>query len=110
MLGLPCLNSWLAGAPRKTLTGDPLPGVYRQSFWTSSQDFSIKKGFIGPVMQFVDKLIHSKKNVENIIKSGGRSTIYIQLSGSKNNGCTIKSETLKTLGELGVDLEIEVFP
>jgi hypothetical protein len=100
----------VAGTPRKTPTGEPLPGVYRESFWTSGQEFSIKQGFVKSFMQCVEQLIHCKNNVLSIVQSGGRSTIYIQLTGSMNNGGTIKSETLKTLGELGVDLEIEVFP
>ena len=109
-LELPSLNSWVAGAPRKTHTGEPLSGVNRQSFWVSAVDFSSKEGFVEPFMQVVDKLIQSKKSVDDIIHSGGSSSIYIQLTGSKNNGGTIKFETLKVLGELGVDLEIEVFP
>jgi hypothetical protein len=109
-LGLPCRNSWVAGTPRTTLKGEPLPGVYRNSAWTSGQDFSITKGFVGPVMYLVGKLIQYRKIVEDIVQSGGTSSIYIQLAGAKNNGGTIKSQTLKILGELGVDLEIEVFP
>jgi hypothetical protein len=100
----------VAGTQRKTLTGEPLPGVYRESFWTSGADFSIKRGFSEPLMQFVDKLVQSKKIVDSIIQSGGSSSIYLQLAGAKNNGSTVKSETLKILGELGVNLEIEVFP
>jgi hypothetical protein len=76
----------------------------------SAVDFSSKEGFVEPFMQVVDKLIQSKETVDDIIHSGGSSSIYIQLTGAKNNGGSIKSETLKILGELGVNLEIEVFP
>jgi len=107
---LPYLNSWVAGTPRKTPKGEPLPGIYRESIWTSEQEYSIKEGFAGALMQCIKQLIQYKNIVEDIIQSGGKSSICIALTGAKNNGGTIKFETLKILGELGVDLDIEVFP
>lgn len=41
--------------------------------------------------------------------SGGRIEIYLQLSGSINNGGTIDSKLLKRMAMLSVNFLIEVF-
>lgn len=110
LLGFPCFRSWTAGSPRQTPTGEPLAGTYNESYWVSRLDFVSQDGFAEQLAVVMDRLVTARKHLQAFRLSGGKIEIYLQLPGSVNNGDTIDSMLLKTMGELGIDLLIEVFP
>ena len=110
VLSMPCSISWVAGSPRQTPRGDSLPGIRSDSYWTSKLKYPCENGFQEQLIYIIDRLARAKIDFHEFKVSGGRIEIYFQLPGSKNNGDTIESICLKTLGEMGVDLLIEVFP
>lgn len=109
LLDLPCSRSWVAGTPRQTPIGEPLSGVYADSYWYSRLDFPSEDGFGKQLVFAMDILVNAKERLYELKKSGGKIEIYLQLSGAVNNGDAIDSAVLNTMGELGVDLLIEVF-
>ena len=107
---MPCFSCWVAGAPRQTPTGRALSGTYSESYWASELEFSSDSGFLEKVIYMVGKLSGVKDNLRDFKASNGKIEIYLQMPGSSNNGGILESELLKRLGDLGVDLLIEVFP
>ena len=73
-------------------------------------DFACEEGFTKHLMGAIDRLLAEEETLHAFRLSGGKIEIYLQLPGSVNNGDTIDSILLKTMGELGIDLLIEVFP
>ncbi len=109
LLDLSCFRSWIAGSPRQTPIGEPLAGTYPASYWVSRLEFPSEAGFRKQFVLAINRLVKAKETLHDLRASGGKIEIYLQLSGAVNNGDTIDSALLKTLGELGVDLLIEVF-
>jgi len=98
------------GNPRQTPKGDPLPGKYIDSYWYSRIDIPRSDNLGNQTLRAIEILEKSKATIIDIKSTGGAIEIYLQLPGAENNGGVIKSENLKKLSELGVDLAIEVFP
>ena len=111
MLSMSKMHSWLAGSPRQTPTGRMLRGTNKESYWCSEQQvFYSDDGFNGKINLVIDRLVKAGKNIIELKNTGGKIELYLQLPGSVNNGGALESSSLKALGELGVDLLIEVFP
>jgi hypothetical protein len=101
---------WTAGEARQTPAGTPLPGTYRDSFWTLSLEFEPENGFEDRLVEVLDLLCREKATVEELQSTGGKVQIYLQLVGWVNNGGSIDALLLKRMVDLGATFEIEVFP
>ena len=111
LLSMRCFRTWLAGSQRETPIGTRLSGVYKESYWCSEPiRFFAKKGFNSDLANIIIRLQKIKNEIQMIKSTGGGVEIYMHFLGSVNNGDTINSSQLKLLGELGVDLLLEVFP
>jgi hypothetical protein len=100
----------VAGEPKQTPTGRALPGIFEQSYWVSRVAFSAKKGFKEPIGDIVELLSKHKCLLLELKDTGGTIELYLQLPGSFNNGDTMESSILETIGGMGINLSIEVFP
>lgn len=110
LLGLSCVRSWVAGTQRQTPRGNLLPGLYRESYWYSDLVFNVEERFNGQFSHAIDILVKANETIREIKDSGGVIELYLQLPGSVNIGDTIDSTLLCRLGEMGVNLSVEVFP
>lgn len=110
LLSMPCFRSWKKGTPRQTPTGRTLAGTYSESYWSSRMEFPCKTGFSESLRFIVDKLVSEENHLRELKESGGKAELYLQLPGSVNNGDTIESKLIKKIGDLGIDLLVEVFP
>jgi len=86
-----------------------LPGTYAESYWVSRSEYPVEAGFSNELEATVARLLQAQDHIRDLKTSGGKVEIYLQLSGSINNGDSIDSALLKKIGELGVDLLVEVF-
>lgn len=110
LLDLTCFRNWTVGTPKQTITGRPLPGYFKESYWTSLTEFSAKSGFSTLIKDTSTLLKKHQGLIRELKSSGGTVEIYLTLPGSFNNGDTIEATDLKAIGSLGVNLSIEVFP
>lgn len=110
LLGLASHRNWLAGTNRKTPKGSPLPGLHKESYWVTRLEFFAKEGFFDKFELAINHFIKVEQELSSLIESGGKAELYLQLPGNLNNGGTIESKYCLILGELGVNLLIEVFP
>ena len=77
VLDLPTFRTWKVGAPRQTLTGSPLSGTYRDSFWTGEIKFEPSSGFAGPLANAVERLARAQATVRELTATGGTVEPFI---------------------------------
>jgi hypothetical protein len=103
---------WLyrAGTPRVSPTGKLLGGVYASDY--CAIDLAIGSDLSLPdfIDQQVRALLIHKELFEKIKKSSGRIEIFIGWFGDGNFGETFQADTLMCIGDLGVDLSLDIYP
>lgn len=102
LLDLSCFRSWIVGSPLQTTTGEPLSGVYTESYWASRLEFPGEGGFGKQLFVAIERLVNAEKIVSDLRESGGKIEIYLQLSGAINNGDTIKGKRISPGLPIGV--------
>ena len=110
LLGFQCFRSWIAGEPRNTPNGKLLPGTYDRSYWVSSLEFCDNATLNKQINLAIERLSKVEEAVQELLSSGGMVVIYFQFPGSVNIGTSIDRNNLKKMVELGVGIDIEVFP
>lgn len=109
-LKLHCFRSWMAGEPRTTPKGNSLPGVNKNSYWAATLEFHDKVTLKAQLNIALDRMSEARETVTDIVSSGGKTGIYLMFPGSSNIGISIDRYTLGRFVELGLELDIEVFP
>lgn len=110
LLGLSCYRSWVAGTPRMTPTGNPLSGLNKESYWVSGDDVADDLRFSKDVTRLVSIVSSNIDSLEEFKETGGKIEIYLFLPGKTNVGDSIDASVLLLMGNLGIDLLIEVMP
>jgi len=99
-----------AGSERIAPNGERLPGVYRDSRWGWSRRVEGKREFFDEVAKLVNELTPHREVLSKIADDGGCTEIIVHLPGDINIGWSLRWINLKQLGELKIDLGVEVFP
>ena len=102
--------SHLAGSPRMTPKGGPLPGVYKESAWSHWYRVERNRLFFSEVGKLLDWLEPHKDFLRGIVDSGGTIDIILHLPGDTNIGDHFRWQDMARLAALRIDLGIEVFP
>jgi hypothetical protein len=78
-LGVAPLRTWAVGAPRTTPRGQPLKGIYRESYWTAqlADGVSADRDLAAALTGVLDKLSAKKDFLTNLTNSGGRLEFFI---------------------------------
>ncbi len=58
----------------------------------------------------IDELLTHRAFLGTVIDGGGALVVYLQLPGDANQGASVSPSTLKRMVDLGVGLDLEVFP
>lgn len=109
-LGLMPHMAHLAGTPRKTPIGTPLPSVYRESAWGYSFRVDGKRHFFEDVVKLIEAVEPHAGFLSEIADTGGSVSLIVSLPGEINIGDTLPIQELARLSMLKIDLGIEVFP
>jgi len=102
-IGLPIVRIWAAGKDRRTPKGDPLNGVYQESYCS----FSVvtAEGTVPAAIRAVDIALHGIVGSQVILQSKElEKSLYCTLM---REGETIDCNSLGRLVEWGIRLEIE---
>jgi hypothetical protein len=110
LLGFQCFRSWTAGELRKTPNEKPLPGINERSYWVSSLEFRDNSSLYEQINLAIERLMIAEKAIHELLSSGGRVALYLTFPGSVNIGTSIDRNNLKKMVNLGVELDLEVFP
>jgi hypothetical protein len=109
-LGLSADQSWKAGDPRTTPSGQPLPGLHPNSCWNHVFHYSQNWRFSAALESILRTLETNRSLLRRIDKTGGTTELFLQLPGDANVGDTLAWETLKRFAELRIGLSVETFP
>lgn len=113
-LGKEPFRSWQAGSPRKTPKGDPLEGVYKETYWSArlTKNESISSEEV-PLESFLLEETNLFKNhssfLGNIKDSGGKIEYFIGVFGNSNMGCEFNTELLTSINNLGIELSLDIY-
>jgi hypothetical protein len=114
-LGLQPSRKWMAGEPRSTPKGNKLKGINKETYWTA--ELHREKSLLSQKMAlevFLTEQLARLKKVEkyfrHIRKTGGRIEFFVGLFSEKNMGAEVPSSLLATMGKLGIDLSLDIYP
>jgi hypothetical protein len=109
-LGLVAHVSHAVGEPRKTPKGKRLPGAYTDTRWRHKRRYTVEEQWFGDELaDFVESLRPRSEALAMLRATGGMTALIIQFVGEGHFGDEIGYETLSTILELGLSLEIECF-
>jgi len=109
-LGLVAHTSHAVGEPRKTPKGKRLPGTYTDTRWRHQRRHTVEEQwFADELAGFVENLRPRGEALAMLRASGGMTTLIVHFLGEGHFGDEIGYDTLATIVELGLSLEIECF-
>ncbi|GFM70858.1 DUF4279 domain-containing protein [Pseudomonas capsici] len=97
------------GEPRKGPRGQELGGVYDRNYCS----FKLADKQSGELHEFLEKtiadLMKYKSTFEWVKNNGDRSELFIGWYSSGNTGDILDSSLLRNMGELNIDLALDVY-
>jgi hypothetical protein len=114
-LGLTPRRQWTAGVPRTTITGAPLEGIYRESYWVAPlfgealQD-STQRSLDETLECVLALMMQHREILEPFQDDGGTLYLYVGIFGPKNFGLEFSPTLLSELGQAGLKIGLDVYP
>jgi len=99
----------VAGAPRMTPAGVSLGGVYETSYCSFRLTRKDGEELFELLGRIVDDLLPHQDLFQRIREGGGRSEFFVGWYSPSNSGNTFGYELLAKLGELRIDLALDVY-
>jgi hypothetical protein len=109
-LGLEPTRGHTVGEPRKTPAGRRLEGVWKETFFGYSKDFSGRRDFFSAALEFARCLDGRSDFIKRVRADRGLVALYIDLKGCENFGDVMSAELAALIFSLGIDFGIELFP
>jgi hypothetical protein len=114
-LGIQPFREWMAGEPRLTPKGETLKGINRESYWVA--ELHREKSLLSRKIALEDFLAEQlarfkkmEKYFRHIRKTGGRVEFFVGLFCDKNMGAEFPFSLLATMGKLGIELSLDIYP
>lgn len=109
-LGLEAHFAHTVGEPRRTPKGNTLPGSYPDTRWRHSiQCSAANQWFVGELETLVNRLEPYKAFLSHLVDTGGRAELIVKFLGDGYFGDSLPSSMLTRIGDLRLDLGIEVY-
>lgn len=110
-LGMTPRVSHAAGAPRTTPTGQPLDGLYKETFCVCNLIDQQRGWFVEGVSELLPSLAKHREFLSSIADTGGSSELYIGVfvDGSDSAGFTLGTSVMEALADLRVQLAAEFY-
>lgn len=102
--------SWKAGDRCVTPKGTRLSGARTDGLWSLTFGYKREKPISRNLEQILDDLASHKDLFSKLEQMGATTALYLQLPGNTNNGDRISPAVLRKFADLGIGLELEVFP
>lgn len=102
--------SWTVGQPRKTRKGEPLPGAYKETYWSYSFDVPEDDDLPRFLDEALTELAQHKSFFDQIQESGGKAGFFIGLfSGAFNTGFVLSADLQRRAAALGLSLDFDIY-
>lgn len=110
-IGLEPKHSWTVGKARRTRTGEPLPGLNPNTFWTAG----IVAGrwptpLNGAIHATLQRLAPYRPFLHRVRAEGGRAELFIGWFFEDQSGEILSHDCLALAGDLQIDLSLDVYP
>ena len=102
-------QSWKAGDVRKSSKGTPLKGRYKNTFWRHSVKHTPDMSLVDCLKEFTSNLESNIEFLKEIRYTGGRCEYFIGWFSGHNSGEMLDFELLNKLGNLKIDLSLDVY-
>ena len=104
--------SWKAGDPLVTPKGTPLKGLRKDSYWTCNV---LKGAWPGKDLarafsELVAELSSRKSFFHRMRAEGGRAELFVGWFLEGNSGDVFDADLLSALGDLGLNLSLDIYP
>jgi hypothetical protein len=110
-------NTWKAGEPRCTPTGQPLTGVNRESFWTARliqkrYATTPRRSLEASLASEIKRLQKHRALFRRIQRTGGRTELFVGIFGQNgfNFGGELDTDLLAGFTNLGLSLGLDIYP
>ena len=108
-------RKWRAGERRSTPKGNLLEGYNKETYWSAaihseeylySKEVTLEKY----LMDFSQSIQNQLAFFREIRDAGGRVEYFIGLYINSNSGSVMSTSLLALLGDLGIDLSLDLYP
>jgi hypothetical protein len=107
-LGWKLRTSWIAGSQRLSTSGQPL-GIADHSYCNFTLDHSSNASLVDALKVNLQYLTARKEFLKELTSTGGRLEFYVGWFIEHPAGEVLEATLLRQVGELGIDLILEVY-
>ncbi|MDD2816775.1 MAG: DUF4279 domain-containing protein [Thiotrichaceae bacterium] len=98
------------GDRRSTPRGNPLKGLWKDSWWTWNNRYRGNRAFFNSVDELLDRLEPHRAFLLDLVSSGGTISLILHIPGKYNIGNVLNFQSMEKMVNLKIVLGIEVFP
>ncbi|HEV7608355.1 MAG TPA: DUF4279 domain-containing protein [Steroidobacteraceae bacterium] len=114
-LGIEPLHTWRVGEPRVGPAGEPLDGVYRESYWMARlmDEPELSSGLVSVesvLLRTLAQLRRSLQFLAELNSDGGVAEVHVSIFARGDFRLDFLAESLALLGKLGLALTLDVQP
>ena len=103
-------RSWTVGSPRKTPKGSPLPGEYKNCFWSHSFDTPADGEFEAFALSVLNSLSTHADTFREVADTGGHAEFFVGIFMETSNVELYLSTGLHAkCVELGISLYLDIY-
>jgi hypothetical protein len=102
-------HHWTVGTPRKTPKGTPLKGTYDSTYCSFRLEHADDTKLSDFLAKCTASLMPHKQFLERICSTGGSIEYFVGWYSGSNSGAVLKSELLRDLAALRIDLSLDVY-
>jgi hypothetical protein len=109
-LGMKAKIAHRVGAPRATPSGDPLDGIYKETYCVFTFVDRQEGSFVDGVDELVPSMARHRDFLRSMVDTGGSSELYVGVFVDGDTvGFTLGVATMAALVDLGVRLTTEFY-
>ncbi len=108
-IGLSPHKSWSFGDRRRSLTGQLLPGAYKETYWTSRLDVAADHDLCDVLQANLQYLSRSKMFLRQFLSTGGSAEYFIGIFPDFNVGLMLRPQLLRRLASMNISLALDIY-
>jgi hypothetical protein len=105
-------HAWRAGEPRTTPRGQPLKGIWPQTYWTARLMECARPGkdLATAIAELLDQLELNRGFLARVRSEGGSSEFFVGWFFDGNSGDVFDSDLLARMADFKINLSLDVYP
>lgn len=108
--GLVVGRAWVAGTPRETPRGNPLEGVYADSYAYARLPILDDSDLSDCLVSILDDMASYAESLVEFVDSGGFAELFVQWHFESNSGDVLDWKLLERLASHRLSLSLDIYP